>query len=158
MRKVSRAIFLVFLGALSTAVFGAVTAMMAALSLAATSVLVVPGTGTPNANVVDDYMPNFYNRYIGGTDPSLPEECAPATECTLTGINYPSSFFPFFFFPGWCVPGRCETWNNSVGTGVTNLNTTLIDRLVNTDDDIILAGYSQGGAVVSDELRNLASL
>ncbi|MDA4109413.1 PE-PPE domain-containing protein [Mycolicibacterium holsaticum] len=158
MRKAGRAIFLVFLGALSTAVFGVITAVMAALSLAATTVLIVPGTGTPNANVVENYMPNFYDRYIGGTDAELPAECVAATDCTLTGINYPASFFPLFFFSGWCVPGRCDTWNDSVGTGATNLNTTLIDRLVNTDDDIILAGYSQGGAVVSNELRNLASL
>ncbi|MGV0715784.1 PE-PPE domain-containing protein [Mycolicibacterium sp. XJ662] len=143
---------------MSTAVFGAITAVMAAISLAATSVLIVPGTGTPDANVVENYMPHFYDRYIGGTDPALPSECVVATDCTLTGINYPASFFPLFFFSGWCVPGRCATWNDSVGTGVTNLNTTLIDRLVNTDDDIILAGYSQGGAVVSNELRNLASL
>ncbi|MGV0871961.1 PE-PPE domain-containing protein [Mycolicibacterium sp. XJ879] len=158
MRKAGRAIFLVFLGALSTAVFGAITAVMAALSLAATSVLIVPGTGTPDANVVEDYMPHFYDRYIGGTDPALPAECVAATDCTLSGINYPASFFPLFFFSGWCVPGRCATWNDSVGTGVTNLNSALIDRLVNTDDDVILAGYSQGGAVVSNEMRNLANL
>ncbi|MGE2689173.1 PE-PPE domain-containing protein [Mycolicibacterium pulveris] len=131
---------------------------MAALSLAATTVLIVPGTGTPDANVVEDYMPHFYDRYIGGTDPALPSECVVATDCTLSGINYPASFFPFFFFSGWCVPGRCDTWNDSVGTGVANLNTALIDRLVNSDDDVILAGYSQGGAVVSNELRNLANL
>ncbi|BBY80073.1 PE-PPE domain-containing protein [Mycolicibacterium pulveris] len=158
MRKAGRAIFLVFLGALSTAVFGVVTAVMAALSLAASTVLIVPGTGTPNANVVEDYMPHFYDRYIGGTDQALPAECVAETDCTLAGVNYPASFFPLFFFSGWCVPGRCNTWNDSVGTGVTNLNTALIDVLVNTDDDVILAGYSQGGAVVSNELRNLASL
>lgn len=158
MRKASRVVVLLLLGVVSTAVMGVVTALVAAVSLAATTALIVPGTGTPDANVVEDYMPNFWDRYIAGTDADLPAECTDGTDCTLTGINYPASFFPLVIFPGWCEPGRCETWNDSVGEGVTNLNSALIDQLVNSDDDIVLAGYSQGGAVVSNELRNLANL
>ncbi|MGH3676471.1 MAG: PE-PPE domain-containing protein [Mycobacterium sp.] len=144
-----------FLCAVTVAVAYTITS---ALTLAATRVLIVPGTGTPDGNVVADYRENFYSRYIFGTDPMLPAACTTEAECTLMGINYPASFFPLVIFPGWCEPGRCETWNVSVGTGVANLNSALITALANTDDDIVLAGYSQGGAVVSNELRNLAGL
>ena len=159
MRKAVRIAVLFVLSALSTAVLAAATAVFAAISLAATTALIVPGTGTPNANEVDEYLPNYWNRYIGGVDPTLPTECLAEDGCILQGINYPASFFPLFFFEGWCEPDRCDTWNTSVGTGVTNLNAAVIDTWrLRPDDTIIIGGYSQGGAVASNELRNLAGL
>jgi hypothetical protein len=159
MRKAVRIAVLFFLSLLSTAVFAVGAALIAAVSLAATTALIVPGTGTPNANEVDDYLPNYWDRYIGGVDPSLPGECTLNNDCTLTGINYPASFFPLVIFPGWCEPGRCETWNDSVGEGVTNLNAALIETWADDPtQDIVIGGYSQGGAVASNELRNLAGL
>ena len=142
---------------LMTALLGAVAisiscTITAAITLAATA-LVVPGTGTPNANVVPGYMENFRDYYMQDTD------CTTAANCDLEGINYPASFWPLSIFPGWCETGRCEKWNVSVGQGVSGLNSTLIDKwAANPDEDIVIVGYSQGGAVVSNELRNLADL
>ena len=107
MRKFSRLVVLSLLGLFSTAVLGAMTALVAAVSLAATA-LIVPGTGTPNANIVTNYMEHFVDRYGAPFDPS----CTSTNGCTLQGIDYPASFFPLAIFPGWCVPGRCETWNH----------------------------------------------
>lgn len=147
MRKAGRLIVLFFVSLLSTALLGVVTALMSAVSLAATA-LIVPGTGTPDANVVEGFKENAQTRYLAPFS-----NCDDAT-CTLDGINYPASFFPLVIFPGWCEPGRCETWNTSVGTGVDHLYTAL-DTMTDPEG-FTLFGYSQGGAVVSNTLRRIA--
>jgi pimeloyl-ACP methyl ester carboxylesterase len=150
MRKAGRVLVVFVLSLLSTAVLGAMAAIVAAVSLAATA-LIAPGTGTPNANVVTNYREHFVDRYSEPFDPS----CTSTNGCDLTGIDYPASFFPLFFFSGWCVPGRCETWNQSVGLGATGMYDAVED--LTDPDGAILLGYSQGGAVVSNALRQLAA-
>jgi pimeloyl-ACP methyl ester carboxylesterase len=150
MRKGIRVLVVFLLSLLSTAVLGVVAAIMSAVSLAATA-LIVPGTGTPDANNVDLYRQHAIDRYSAPFNPS----CTSTNGCTLTGINYPASFFPLVIFPGWCEPGRCDTWNDSVGQGVDGLVTAV--QNLNDPDGAILFGYSQGGAVVSDALRELAN-
>ncbi|MGV0853224.1 PE-PPE domain-containing protein [Mycolicibacterium phlei] len=148
MRKAGRFIVLFFASLLSTAVLGAAAALMAAVSLAATA-LIVPGTGTPDANVVENYMENAENRYLAPFS-----DCSADTACTLEGINYPASFFPFVIFRNWCVPGRCEKWNTSVGEGVDALYDAIDPNAA--DGEYVVFGYSQGGAVVSNALRRIA--
>ena len=98
MRKAGRVVVLFLLSLLSTAALGAMTALRAAVSLAATA-LIVPGTGTPNANGVANYLENFRNYYMQETpctddvncpkwDPLEPEDGG------LLGVNYPASFWP----------------------------------------------------------------
>jgi PE-PPE domain len=77
----------------------------------------------------------------------------------LLGVDYPASFWPIPI-PGWCPGLTCDTWNQSVGTGVTNLHRELLIQLANptpANQQIVLFGYSQGGAVVSHEMYNLAN-
>jgi hypothetical protein len=159
MRKSARLLFLLVLGTLSTAVLGAVMALMAAVSLAATA-LIVPGTGTPNANDVADYRQNAADRYIAPfvRDDMNNPVCTSTNGCVLDGVNYPASFWPLGFIGNWCPGFQCDTWNESVGTGVANLDTALHTALDSTPDEVIIFGYSQGGAVVSNELRNLGDL
>src|SRR5882757_6296704 len=147
MRKSARIVVMFVLGMLSSVVLGAAMALTAAVSLAATA-LIVPGTGTPNANIVDLYRQHATDRYIAPFNPS----CT-STTCTMTGIDYPASFFPLGFIGNWCPGYSCDTWNASVGTGVDNTITAL--RNLTDPDGAILFGYSQGGAVVSDTLRRL---
>src|ERR1700722_3469912 len=161
MRKTARTLVLGFLALLTSAFLGVGSAFMSALALGAATALIVPGTGTPNANIVTDYLQNAADRYIAPFDPS----CTSTNGCNLQGINYPASFFPLVIFPNWCRsgPGGCDTWNDSVGTGVANLDTALRAQLAQPCppsgcQPIILFGYSQGGAVVSDELRNIGDL
>lgn len=150
MREAARVVVLFFLSAVGTAVLGVVTALMSAVSLAATTALIVPGTGTPDAEAVGGYMQNAQSRYLAPFS-----NCDTAADCNLVGIPYPASFFPLVVFPGWCVPGRCETWNVSVGTGVENLYTAL--QGTSPDGQFVVFGYSQGGAVVSDTLRRIGA-
>ena len=153
MRKSARVLGLSFLALLTTVVLGVASAFMAALALGAATALIVPGTGTPNANGVKDYLSNAIDRYITPFDPS----CTPTT-CNPTGIDYPASFFPLGFIGNWCPGYKCDTWNKSVGTGVQTLDGQLRGLLTSTSDDVVIFGYSQGGAVVSNELRNLGDL
>lgn len=157
MRKSARALALVFLAFVTSALLSIGSAFVAVLAFGATA-LIVPGTGTPNANDVDKYLAHAADRYIAPFEP-----CSTTNDCDLQGINYPASFWPLGFIPNWCPGYQCDTWNESVGTGVENLDTALRAELAKPCPDtgcepIILFGYSQGGAVVSNELRNLGDL
>lgn len=154
MRKCGRIVLLSFLGLLSTAVLGAVAALLSAVSLAATA-LIVPGTGTPDANVVINYKENFRDYYIDTLNPSCSATSVPV--CKLNGIDYFASFWPLVFLSGWCEPGRCEKFDVSVADGVANLDAALTTLLENGyTDDIIISGYSQGARVATVEKINLA--
>src|SRR5262245_53358963 len=98
MLQTFRALAAVLLGLLASVALGVLSALTAAVTLAATALL-VPGTGTPNANVVAGYMQNARDYYLTDT-PCVKDNC------TLRGINYPASFWPVSL-PGWCEPGRC---------------------------------------------------
>jgi len=147
MRTFARALVLAFLALLTTTALGVASAFMAALALGATvTALIAPGTGTHNANDIKGYNANIVSRYLGGTDCT-----AAGNTCDPNAIEYPASFWPLGFLGNWCPGYKCDTWNQSVGTGVSTLDTAIND----TDGPIVLFGYSQGGAVVSDELRKL---
>src|SRR5918994_3986130 len=119
MRKASRVCLLFVLSLLSTAVLGVLTAVMSAVSLAATA-LIVPGTGDPNPDPNSLYI-SHTQRYLNPFS-----ECGDAP-CDLQPVPYSASFFPLVIFPGWCDPGRCDTWNASVQTGVDGLHTALLN-------------------------------
>jgi hypothetical protein len=132
------------LAVITAVILGVGSVLMSAVSLAATTGLIVPGTGTPNANVIDDFLTNVRKYYLGATS------CD--TNCDLDGIDYPASVWPL-------VGGlHGDKWDNSVGIGVNHLNSALIQELATTDDDVVIFGFSQGAAVVSNELRNLTGL
>ena len=126
---------------------------MAAFALGAATALIVPGTGTPNANIVENYREHAADRYIAPFEP-----CSTTDHCNLQGVDYPASFWPLFFIGNWCPGLSCDKWDVSVGKGVQSLDSDLRDLLDNTSQDIVIFGYSQGGAVVSNELRNLGDL
>jgi hypothetical protein len=154
MRKAVRIVFLFVVGLLSSAFLGVITAMMTAVSLAATApiALVVPGTGTPDANIVTNYMEQARDRFMRTTP------CTAANSCELDGINYPASFWPIPI-GNWCPGLSCDTWNESVGEGVTNLDGQLRGLLADPEGGpIVVFGYSQGGRVVGLEKMALANL
>ena len=157
MRQATRAIVLAFLGFLSAVVVGVAAVMTAAITLAATA-LIVPGTGTHNIvppNAVTGYMENARARFIAPAD----SDCPNTNSCVLQGVPYPASFWPIPL-PGWCPGLSCDTWNESVGKGVTTLDNRISDILNpvggNPDEHIVLFGYSQGGQVVTEEMYKLA--
>ena len=140
--------------ALLSAVFLTIAATLSlAVALAATA-LIVPGTGTPNANIVAGYMENARDYYISPFNPA----CTEANDCTLQGIDYPAQFWPIPL-PGWGGLNGAK-WDVSTGEGLSNLNSTLVNTLAQEPPNtpIVIFGYSQGGNIVSREKRNLAYL
>lgn len=98
MRRTIRSIGVLFVAMLGAIGLAVGSAFAAALAFGAIG-LFVPGTGTPNANNVTDYLSNARDRYTQNTP------CNDALNCTPLGINYPASFFPLVIFPGWCRSG-----------------------------------------------------
>ncbi len=143
----------VMLTVLSTVLLGVVSMVTASFTLAATA-LIVPGTGTPNANIVAGYKENADNYYIAPFNPL----CTQANNCTLTGINYPAQFWPFPF-AGWGGLSGAK-WNVSTGEGIANLDTALMAALptATTANPVVVFGYSQGGNIVSREKATLSGL
>ncbi|KUI26087.1 PE-PPE domain-containing protein [Mycobacterium sp. IS-1496] len=155
MRKSANATILVIVSLIATVGLWLASTFAAAIAFGAIA-LIVPGTGTHNVTTDTQYRENAANRYI---DPSgVP--CTSEDGCDLRGVDYPASFWPIPL-PGWCPGLTCDTWNRSVGDGVTNLNTDLAGILAdpaNDNEDIIVFGYSQGGAVVSRAMYDIAEL
>jgi hypothetical protein len=150
-QKSLRTALLVVVSLLGSLVLCVASAFAAAFAFGAVA-LIVPGTGTHNIGTVTGYKENAADRFI---NPNV--ACTSTDGCTLKGVDYPASFWPIPL-PGWCPGLTCDTWNQSVSEGVTNLADELDD--VAADDqyagqDIIIFGYSQGGAVVSREMYNI---
>jgi hypothetical protein len=152
MRRAFRSVLVTFVAILAAIGLTVGSAFAAALAFGAVA-LIVPGTGTHNIGTVTGYKENAANRYI---DPSG-VNCTSTDGCNLVGIDYPASFFPLVIIPGWCPGLSCDTWNQSVGTGVTNLNAELAAQVAGTPatEPIIIFGYSQGGAVVSRAMYDI---
>jgi len=143
----------VMLTVLGTVLLGAVSMVTAAFTLAATA-LIVPGTGTPNANIVAGYKENADNYYIAPFNPL----CTQANNCNLQGINYPAQFWPIPL-PGWGGLSGAK-WNDSTGQGILALDTALQLALptATPQNPVVIFGYSQGGNIVSREKATLSGL
>ncbi|BBZ26750.1 PE-PPE domain-containing protein [Mycolicibacterium madagascariense] len=154
MRRMTRSVAVTFLAVLGTVILAIGSAFTAALAYGAVA-LIVPGTGTPNANIVAGYLTQARDRYL--TTTACGADGSGCPDANLQGINYPASFFPLAFIPNWCVPGRCNTWDDSVGQGTTNLDAAINAALNdpnNPTQQVVVFGYSQGGAVVADALNS----
>jgi hypothetical protein len=124
-----------------------------AVALAATA-LIVPGTGTPNANIVGSYLENARDYYISPFNPA----CTADNDCALQGIDYPAQFWPIPL-PGWGGLQGAK-WDVSTGEGLSMLNSTLVNTLAQDPPNtpVVIFGYSQGANIVSRQKRNLAGL
>jgi pimeloyl-ACP methyl ester carboxylesterase len=120
------------------------TAVTASLGLSAFQAIIVPGTGTPDPYVPNNYLNNAMDYYVnpGGGCAETPVADCPAH----TGVKYYATFWPIPL-PGW---GGLEgqKWNVSVGQGLEHL-TDAYD-LVPATDHVTIFGYSQGATVASN--------
>jgi len=153
MRTLTRPSLIAFFTLIGTALLSVVTTVTTVVTLTATA-LIVPGTGTPNANIVAGYLQNADDYYIAPFNPA----CSSANSCALQGIDYPAQFWPIPL-AGWGgLNGK--KWNVSTGEGIANLNTALQALLptATPEDPVIMMGYSQGGNIVSRYKRMLSGL
>jgi hypothetical protein len=148
MRKSARSILLLVLALISAVVLG-VAAMVtsAAFSLAASTALIMGGTGTPNPDQEPGYMENVTSYYIH-----------PYTSCTA--VNNCETVSVFTPETAWPLYGGLSalTWQDSILEGVELLDDEVQPRLaaLGPDDHLVIFGYSQSGAIVSIEKRRLA--
>ena len=102
MRRMIRSLavtLLAIVGVLGLAIGSAFTAALAYGAVA----LIVPGTGTPNANIVADYLEQARDRYL--TTTACGADGSGCPDASLQGINYPASFFPLAIIPGGAFLG-----------------------------------------------------
>jgi PE-PPE domain-containing protein len=95
---------------------------------------------------------NVRDYYLGATD------CpgSSAFSCSLVGVPYPASLWPLVNTTA--TGGSFDTYGDSVADGVAQLNSQVFETLTNTEGPVVIFGFSQGANVVSNELRNLATL
>ncbi|KUI33485.1 PE-PPE domain-containing protein [Mycobacterium sp. GA-2829] len=151
MRKSANATIVAFTAIVATVGLWIASTVAAALAFGAIA-LIVPGTGTHNIGTVQGYKENAADRFINNS--GVP--CSSTDGCQLLGVDYPASFWPIPL-PGWCPGLKCDTWNESVGEGVHNLDVQLTEvvRTAPAAEQIIIFGYSQGGAVVSRAMYDI---
>src|SRR3954468_13197579 len=103
----------------------------AAVSVAVTA-LIVPGTGTPNADKVTGFEQNVQNYYLGAKSCSASSGAA----CTLQGVAYPASLWPLVNTTKDGAPGSFAKYGPSVAQGVGQLDSQLMQTLATTDGQV----------------------
>lgn len=126
-----------------------------ATAVAATTALIVPGTGTSNPAYAHNFESNAYRNYIRpGTDGCGDNACPGVT---FTPVPYDASLWPLISSKG--PQASSAKWDPSVVSGARDLQSLLGQRLATgTAGPIVIFGYSQGSTVAShvkSQLRNL---
>jgi hypothetical protein len=135
---------MVVLGAILLA---GLTTFTVAVSRAAGTVLVVPGTGNPMPDPA--FIDAEWRNFVEPTNPAC------GSLCTQVPVDYPASFWPIILFG--LDQLHSDTWNLSVQTGVDNLGTDLAQQYAaDPTGHFYLVGYSQGSTVVSYFKRGYA--
>lgn len=137
---------------LSAIVLALTATVQSAVSLLAGTALIVPGTGTKDPTLSENYTKNAVNYFIApATGVVLP--CATDAACNAEPVPYLAQFWPFPF-DGW---GGLEgaKWNVSVASGVDSLND--VYNGTSNPDGVVVFGYSQGATVASIFKSQLAA-
>ena len=127
------------------------TAITASIGLTAVRALIVPGTGTSNPAVVENYMQNAVNNYLipgGVCDATCFSSTPPPNDGSPVPVPYIAQFWPI---PGWGGLQGAK-WNVSVASGVESLNNVYDQQLSNfppEENSITIFGYSQGATVAT---------
>jgi hypothetical protein len=148
MRKSARSILIVVLALLSAVVIGVATMVTStAFSLAASTVLIMGGTGTPDPALEPGYVPNVLSYYI------YPNTSCSDGGCTDTVVVTPETAWPLY--------GGLSalTWQDSINEGVDILDGEVQDQIagMGTGDHLVIFGYSQSAVIASIEKQRLAS-
>jgi PE-PPE domain len=156
MRNAARSMTVLLAALLGAVVLTFTTTYTAALSmLAATTALIVPGTGTPNPALQNQYQENAIAYYI---TPNA-TNCG-ADGCAPVPVPYTAQFWPFPF-PGWGGLSGAK-WNDSVASGVGSLNRLYGAANPGTGTapgttPVVIFGYSQGATVAGIVKAQLAA-
>ncbi len=154
-RSTVGSITVVVIAFVSAMVLALTGTMQAAITLAANTALIVPGTGTSNPDASTNYLKNAVNNYVNPSWSAI-DPCTSDVNCAV-GVPYTAQFWPFPF-AGW---GGLEgaKWNDSVQNGVVSLSSLYgeAQAAAGPGDEVVIFGYSQGATVSSIVKRQLAN-
>ncbi|WP_067986248.1 PE-PPE domain-containing protein [Nocardia caishijiensis] len=124
-----------------------------AVALAATSALIVPGTGTSDPSVAHNFESNAYQNFIDPGAPGCTDNACPGVG--FVPVPYDAALWPVISSKG---PGASSAkWDTSVAGGVATLD-ELTRRQLAAPGTAVVFGYSQGATVASTEKAALAGL
>ena len=150
MRTTGRSVIVLILALLGAVVLGVASMLTSAATQAATTALIMGGTGTPNPADFPGYIPNVANYYIYPNTSCLPDT-DPA--CDLVSVFTPETAWPLY------GGSSALTWKDSILAGVGLFDAAVQEQLgdLGADDRIVLFGYSQSGAILAFEKIGLAN-
>jgi hypothetical protein len=134
--------------ALVLALGSTLTPIFAAVATSATTALIMGGTGRPDPDDFPGYVPNVAQYYI------YPNSACQPPGCALEGVYTPETAWPVY--GGLNAP----TWKQSILQG-TELFGDAVDEQLATlgpDDNLVLFGYSQSGAILAFQKESLDDL
>ncbi|WOC14020.1 PE-PPE domain-containing protein [Gordonia sp. MP11Mi] len=140
-------IHLILTGALGTAASLAALTATSAVACAATTVLVIPGTGTKDPAPVPGYLEHSIQYYVS------PTGACEADGCVTKPVPYIAEFGPLPF-EGWGGPLGTQL-DDSVASGISSAKSVYEDT--DSMDSRVVFGYSQGATVASELKRELAA-
>src|SRR3954447_2778941 len=131
MRKAARSILVAMLALFGVVILGVgATITSTAFSLAASTALIMGGTGTPNPDLEVGYVPNVLNYYI------YPNTSCTAGNCNPLAVVTPEQAWPLY--------GGLSalTWKESINQGVTDLDAVVQPQLegLRADNHLVIFG------------------
>ncbi len=146
MRSAVRTLALLILALGGTVLLCGTATLSGAVALAATTALIMGGSGIGNPTAltdlglrvpIPDYITNVENYYIA------PNSTCQVPTCTLVPVITPEGLLPPLI--------GAITYDPSVAEGVTDLNAALQNRLdSHPADPVVVFGYSQSTDIIED--------
>lgn len=148
MRGFFRTLTVTVVALLAAAALALGSTLTTAVSLTATTALIMGGTGRPDPDDFPGYVPNVAQYYI------YPNSVCQPPDCALDGVYTPETAWPVYGGPD------APTWKQSILQGTALFDAAVQEQLdeLGPDDDLVLFGYSQSGAILAYQKESLAGL
>jgi PE-PPE domain len=147
-RTFLRSLVVTLIALLAAVALAVGSTLTTAVTLTATTALIMGGTGRPNPDDFPGYVPNVAQYYIA------PNSVCQSPDCDLVSVYTPET--------AWPVYGGMEapTWKQSIIEGTELFGDAVQDQLevLGPDDNLVLFGYSQSGAILAYQKAALADL
>ena len=148
MRSFIRTLTITAIALIAAVVLALGSTLTTTVALTATTALIMGGTGRPNPDDFPGYVPNVAQYYI------YPNTVCAPPGCDLEAVYTPETAWPLYGGPD------APTWKQSILQG-TALFGEAVDAQLETlgpEDNLVLFGYSQSGAILAYQKRALADL
>lgn len=127
---------------------------LGAVALAATTALIVPGTGTSDPSVAHDFESNAYRNFIAPGTPGCTDNACPGV--VFVPVPYDAALWPVISSKG--PHASSAKWDVSVADGVAALAARTAQSLGGAAGPVVVFGYSQGSTVAGAQKAALAGL